>query len=401
MGDNPLRIMHIITRMILGGAQENTLLTLRAQSETEDVCLVAGPTTGPEGTLVPDIHAAGIEYIEVPSLLRAVNLFREREAYHALGGIIRSWKPDVVHTHSSKAGILGRCAAWAEGVPCVVHTIHGLPFHPYQAFPIRLLYIGLERFAARRCHRIACVADAMRDKALAAGIGHPGLYTTVYSGMELEPFLAPTEPRDAIRARYGFSPDDVVIGKVARLFELKGHEDLLAVFARLAGDYPRARLFFVGDGLWRQRLQARAAALGVGDRVTWAGLVPRTEVADTLHAMDMLVHCSLREGLARVLPQAFLSYLPVVSYDIDGAREVVEDGVTGRLVPAQDLATLEAAIRGMLSEPVQAKAWAREGRARCRSRFDWRTMGAALLDVYREILGDGMDSRPGDHRGQA
>ncbi len=390
-----MKVLHIITRMILGGAQENTLLSVLGQQEEPGLAvrLASGPTTGPEGSLVDEAKAAGVDWVDVPDLLRPARPLRDLRALRHLRRLIREWRPDVVHTHSSKAGILGRQAAWAERVPFIVHTIHGLPFHPYQNPLARRVFIASERWAARRCHRIVSVADAMTEQAVAAGLAPPERFVTVYSGMRLDPFLVPSADREANRARWGFGPGDIVIGKVARLFELKGHDDLFDAFAAVAPAFPGARLLLVGGGIWRERLERRAEALGIRGRVVFAGLVPHDEVAGAMHAMDVLVHASLREGLARVLPQALLAGKPVVSYDVDGAREVVRPGETGWLVPPRDTKALAAAVGEVLADLPEARRRAGRGRALCRERFDWRLMVRRLLEIYREGLADGAAHR--------
>jgi glycosyltransferase involved in cell wall biosynthesis len=382
-----MKILHIITRMILGGAQENTLLTVLGQMKRgHEVVLCTGPTSGPEGSLLAEAQAKGVPLIETPFLLREISPVADARAYYALRKIIRDVRPDVVHTHSSKAGILGRLAAWKEKTPFVIHTIHGLPFHPYQSKLKNAVYIAAEKIAAARCHKIACVAYAMAEKALAAGIATPEKYITVYSGMRTEEFLREPVDREAIREKYGFAPDDFVIGKIARLFELKGHDYLLDVFAELIRDFPSARLFFVGDGSWREWLEEKAHALDIAPRVTFAGLVPHKDVAGAIHAMDMVAHCSLREGLARVLPQALLAGKPVVSFDIDGAREVVKNNETGWLVPPLDLPGLGKAIREIMTDLSAALKLAETGRKLCAERFDWQLMADRLLDIYRHGL---------------
>ena len=383
-----MRILHIITRMILGGAQENTLLTVKGQLERPGwtVGLLTGPTAGPEGTLMPRLEETDARILYEPPLVRAVSPLRDWQAYQGLKRQIREFRPDIVHTHSSKAGILGRLAASVRGVPGIVHTIHGLPFHPYQGRIRNAAFIAAERVAARRCHRIVSVADAMTEQALAAGVGRREQYQTVYSGMETEPFLRDGRDRTALRERYGLPAEATVLVKVARLFELKGHDYLFEAFAELAGRYPQAHLFLVGDGTWRERLERRCLDLGIRGRVTFAGLVPREEVADCLAASDLVVHASLREGLARVLPQGFLSKKPVISFDVDGAREVVRPGETGWLVPPGDTGALAAAIAEALENPDRARAFAEAGRALCRERFDWYHMVERLCAIYEEIL---------------
>ncbi|MDX1563820.1 MAG: glycosyltransferase family 4 protein [Phycisphaeraceae bacterium] len=383
----PLRVLHLITRFILGGAQENTLLSCRYQHEDgHEVILAHGPIYGPEGSLGRRADAAGFRREELPSMVRAVHPWKDRAAYRQCRKLIRKLKPDVVHTHSSKAGILGRAAAWAEKVPAVVHTIHGLPFHPYQNSLSRRLYIAAERWAARRCHRIVCVADAMARQALAAGVGRREQYLTVYSGMQIERFAEASDDRQRTRAELGLDDEDRVVGTVARLAELKGHDDLLEGLAALMKKNPRIKLLWVGDGWWRPRLEKRIASLNLSDRVKITGLVDPQEIPKMIRAMDLLVHPSYREGLARALPQALLCSVPVVSYDCDGASEVCLDGQTGRLVDTGDRGALAEAVEQMLEDPTSARAMAEAGRSLCLERFDARFMARRLIEVYRDVL---------------
>ncbi len=382
-----MRILHIITRLIRGGAQENTLLSAIGQQEAgHTVRLLVGPTSGPEGSLVPDALSARVDYVETPHLIRAVNPLRDLQAYLALRREIRAFRPDVVHTHSSKAGVLGRLAAWHESIPFVVHTIHGLPFHPYQSRLAYQLYLQSERFAAKRCHRILSVCDTMSEKAAAAGVAPLSFFSTVYSGMRTEQFLNPTHPAAYYRAKLGIRPGDLVLGKVARLFELKGHDFLFDACATLCREFPTLKLLLVGDGSWRGRLEQRARELGILDRILWTGLLHPDEVAEAIQAMDLLVHCSLREGLARVLPQAFLCGKPVISFDVDGAREVVINDTTGWLVPPENTSALCQALRTAISDMPHARLLAERGRALCRERFDWKTMTEQLLALYQRGL---------------
>src|SRR4051812_12801797 len=183
-----LRIVHVITRLIIGGAQENTLLTVEDlhHRHGDDVTLITGPAEGPEGDLFDRAAALGLKVELMPELVRAIRPATDHRAYRLLRKAIRRLRPEVVHTHSSKAGISGRAAAWHERVPAVVHTIHGLPFGPSESAVKNRAYVMLERWAARRCHAIVSVCDAMTEQALAAGVGRPEQYCTVYSGMDVE-----------------------------------------------------------------------------------------------------------------------------------------------------------------------------------------------------------------------
>ncbi|MBM4038023.1 MAG: glycosyltransferase family 4 protein [Planctomycetes bacterium] len=374
--------------MILGGAQENTLLTCRGLHERPDydVTLVTGPALGPEGELLTEAEKLGLRVIVVPEMRRAIHPWRDWVAARKLRRILRDLRPDIVHTHSSKAGILGRYAARAERVPVVVHTIHGLPFHPYERGWKNRLYVWLERKAARWSDKIVCVADAMTEQAVAAGVADRSKFVTVYSGMEAEAFLECDWQRRAMRHRLGIGEDEFVIGKVARLFELKGYEYVVEAAKRIRNAHPNVRFLFVGDGILRGTLEAQAKRLGVRDWIVFAGLVPASQVPAYLSAMDALVHASLREGLARVLPQALLAGKPVVSFDVDGAREVVIHGETGYLVPPKSVEGLVVSLCEIIENREQAAGMAAKGRELCRERFRWQTMVAQLDTLYRELL---------------
>jgi len=383
-----MRILHLSTRLILGGSQENTVLSCEGQANAgHAVALAFGPIFGPEGSLLERVRShGGIETIEVPDLVREIAPRRDWRCLRRLEALIADWRPDVIHTHSSKAGILGRIAAWRAKVPAVVHTIHGLPFHPYQPKLVHAAYVMAERFAAKRCHAIVTVADAMRDQALAAGVGRREQYLTIHSGMEIEPFLSPKTTREETRAALGIAETALVVGTVSRLAELKGHDDLLDALAEPMRRRRTLRLLWVGDGWWRERLEARLHQLGIADQVTLTGLVPPERVAELLPAMDILVHPSYREGLPRAVVQGLLASLPVIAFDCDGAREVCIHGETGRLVPPGDLTALRNEVELLADRADLRQAMGARGRELCRGPFAAETMVRRLLALYERLL---------------
>src|SRR4051812_40139827 len=279
-----MRIVHIITRLILGGAQENTLLTVDGlhHHHGDDVTLITGPAEGPEGDLFDRAEERGLKVELMPELVRAIRPATDYRAYRRLRQAIRRLRPEVVHTHSSKAGISGRAASWHEHVPAVVHTIHGLPFGPSESPIKNRAYVALERWAARRCHAIVSVCDAMTEQALAAGVGRPEQYCTVYSGMDVESFLHPPRPRADVRRELGLAEGEVAFGTVARLFERKGHDDLLAVAPAVLEADPRVRFVLIGDGILRDRLIAEAERRGVRHAFHFVGLVPPDRIPELL-----------------------------------------------------------------------------------------------------------------------
>lgn len=385
-----MRIVHIITRLILGGAQENTLLTVQGlhQLHGDDVTLITGPAEGPEGDLFARAEELGLKVEVMPELIRAIRPGTDARAYRELRRSIRRLRPEVVHTHSSKAGIVGRAAAWHERVPFVVHTIHGLPFGPSESAIKNRLYIGLERWAARRCHAIVSVCDSMTEQALAAGVGRPEQFSTVYSGMDVDAFLNPPRAREEVRKELGLGPAEVAFGTVARLFERKGHEDILEVAPAVLKKNPNVRFVFIGSGILREKLEREAEARGVREAIHFVGLVPPSRIPELLGAMDGVIHPSLREGLARVLPQSLIVGRPVISYDVDGAKEVTLPE-TGILLPPRDLAGLERAVLRLAGDPGLREAMGTEGRKRFAERFRWQTMVEELRSLYARGLAAG------------
>jgi len=451
--DRRLRILHISTRLILGGSQENTVLSCEGQARRgHEVHLAFGPIYGPEGSMLerverfnreagrlpesgqsswPDDKESGgrtaqpgklchpITCHEVPHLVREISPVADWRCLRELRALIRDIRPDVVHTHSSKAGILGRAAAWGRdrggerhggaeaprhrgGGPSprrsprgegggmgVVHTIHGPPFHGSLPGWKNALYAAAERWAARRCHVIVSVADAMTEQYLARGIGREEQYATVHSGMEIERYLhaAPGETRDAVRAELGFGSDDFVIGTVARLAEHKGHDDVLDALGAELRAHETWKLLWVGDGWWRERLLDRVREMGLEGRVVTTGLVPSERVPAMMRAMDLLVHPSYREGLPRTVPQALLCGTPVVASDADGTPEVCIDWDTGRLFPVGDVARLREAVAWMFEHAEERRAMASRGLALCREQFSAERMVEGLEAVYARALG--------------
>jgi glycosyltransferase involved in cell wall biosynthesis len=298
--------------------------------------------------------------------------------------ILREQKPDIVHTHSGKAGILGRLAARRAGVPVIIHHIHGPSFGPFQGSLANWIFTAAERYAAGVTTHFVCSAQAMTRLYLAAGIGRPEMYTRIFSGFPVEPFAnAANDP--AFRSQLGLAPDAFVIGKIARLAPLKGHEDLFTAFQKLLPQFSRARLLLVGDGHLRTQLEAHARTLGLADKVVFTGLVLPGEMPRYVGIMDCLAHLSTREALSRVLPQALAAGKPVVSYDFDGADEICFDGETGFLVRTGDTATVTQRLLQLASDAPLREHLGRRGQQFVRENFVVEQMVDNLYYLYLKL----------------
>ncbi|MCF7855288.1 MAG: glycosyltransferase family 4 protein [Candidatus Pacebacteria bacterium] len=379
------KICHLITRMIIGGAQENTLLSVKGLRELgHHVVLAGGPTQGPEGNLLHVQAGEPEPYHEFPDLVRQLKPGSDLHAYRALKAYFKAQAFDIVHTHSSKAGILGRMAARSAKCPLIVHTVHGQAFHPYEKWWRNKVYILAERFAARRCDHMFAVAQAMIDQCVTAKIAPRDKYSVVYSGMDMQAFTE-ARPDPALRAQLGIPEGVPVIGKIARLFEFKGHDHLLQAALGIVEEFPEVRFLLVGDGLLRPQLEAEVRRLGLEKNVVFAGLVPPREIPRYVALMDILAHLSLREGLPRTVVQALAGRVPAVGFALDGTPEVIHDGETGFLCPPKDAGAVENALRTLLRNPELIAQLGKQGQALVRERFDWRAMVKRLDELYRTL----------------
>jgi len=384
-----VRITHVITRLVVGGAQENTVATalgLREKSGVE-INLISGPTTGPEGSFEPELKKIpGLLQI-IPELVRPIHPLKDFVAFRKLEKKFREQKPDIVHTHSGKAGILGRLAAKRAGVPVIIHTIHGPSFGNFQSGLSNFIFCSAEKVAARATTHFVVVADAMKQQYLAAGIGKSEQYTKIFSGFDLEPFLNSKNDL-ALRKQWGIAPDDFVIGKIARLFKLKGHDDLFAIAPEIVRQNPKIKFLLVGVGEWRERFEKMAIESGLRNQFIFTGLVSPNEVPKYVGIMDALVHLSLREGLPRALPQALAAGKPAVAYDCDGAREVCFNGKTGFLVAAGNLADLKNRLRQLANDSALCKELGQAGQTFVRENFAVEKLVESIYTLYQKLAAE-------------
>lgn len=386
----PIRVVHIITRLILGGAQENTLYTAIGQHRDPrfDVTLLCGIDEAGEGNMFSEANHSGVKTVVIPSLLREIRPLTDLKAFVDVYRFLRKGSYAIVHTHSSKAGIIGRLAARSARVPVVVHTIHGMAFHEFQSAWRNRLYIALERLCTALSDRVISVSQRLREGALEHRIGRPDQHITIHSGIELDLFLSARDQLSVPEAkrRAGIPPDALVVGKIARMFPLKGHDQFLAAAAEIARQMPETHFLLVGDGPLRDELQASVERLGLGGRVVMAGRVSPEAVPEYIQAMDVVVHTSLREGIARVLPQAGAVGKPVVTFYLDGAPEVVRDGVSGYLTPPLDVHRVAMRTVELLRDPERRRAFGEAGRAVAVAHFSVERMVEHINALYLELL---------------
>ena len=338
-----MKICHVITRLIQGGAQENTVYTAAGQAALgHEVTLVYGPELNGESPFF--MLPKDVQLVETPNLVRALSPLKDLKAYADLKNYFRANSFDIIHTHSSKAGIIGRLAAAdAKTKAKIVHTIHGLAFDEFQSAFKNKLYIAAEKQAALVSNAIITVCDAMRDQALQAGVGNKELYHTVRSGSDLTAFKDAPKFREEARQKLAIKDDELLLVSVARLFPQKGVEVILSAARSLPQN---VKLLLIGGGPLKEEME-RFAEANLPGRVIFQGEVPPQDIPFLLSAGDLLVHASYREGLARVLVQAMAAGIPAISSRAGGAAEIVVDGQNGCLFPIGDEKALKARLEAV------------------------------------------------------
>ena len=375
------RVLHIITRMDVGGSSDDTLLLVTRMPRPEfDNALISGPTMDPVPGLGESLARATVPWVEVPSLRRPVSVPRDLMAVRDLQRRIRRLRPDIVHTHSSKAGFVGRLAARIAGVPRIFYTPHGHVFHSYYGRPITRMFVALERFAARFTERIVVLTDAEAQQHLAVGVGRREQFVKIPSGVDLTAVLAEAPGGHRVRRELGFSDETPVIGAVARLVPVKGLQYLVSAMPEIVRSCPDAHLVLAGDGDRRPELEALARRLSLADRVHFLGF--RRDAAAVTAALDVFVLPSLNEGQGRVLVTAMALGVPIVATKVGGVPEVIEEGCQGLLVPPADPSALSRAVTALLTDREKAASLGKAGRARS-VLFSSEVMLKCHAELYR------------------
>ena len=375
-----LKVCHVITMLELGGAQQNTLHTVAHLDRSR---FAPELITGPGGLLdgeaqqIPDLAVTF-----VPELVRPVRPARDARALLTLARTFRRTSPDIVHTHSSKAGILGRWAARLAGVPAVVHTIHGYGFHVEQGRITYRVFRGLESATARITTRFVAVSRADLTAGIESRLFPREKVVLIRSGVPLREFR--TAPDRRVRSELGVPPAAPLVGMVACLKPQKAPLDFVRLADAVRHRVPSAHFVLVGDGVLRPAVEAEVARLGLDAHLHLLGW--RRDVPAILGALDIFVLTSLWEGLPRAIPEAMASGLPVVATRVDGVPEAVSDRVTGYLAAPHDVETLADRVVFLLEQPSEARRMGEEGRSRV-GEFDIDDMVRRQEDLYHELAG--------------
>jgi glycosyltransferase involved in cell wall biosynthesis len=381
----PIRIVRLIARMNIGGpALHVSLLTERLDPECYTSLLVTGTEAPHEGNYLA-LYGKRLErVIVIPGLGRELRGGQDAVALRAIVRLLRTFRPHVVHTHTAKAGTLGRLAARWCRVPVVVHTYHGHVLRGYFG-PVRSrLFVAIERWLARHTDRLLAVSERVRRDLLDLGIGRPERFSVMPLGLDLERFLDAGVRRGQLRRELGLTEGELLVGIVGRLVGIKAHELFLQTAAAVAERLPHSRFIVVGDGERRAELEALSCRLGLGARVRFLGW--RHDL-DTLYAdMDVVALTSRHEGSPVALIEAMAAARPVVASAVGGVPELVEDGISGYLVPPGDVAGFARAIERVLMSPDRGRTLGETARRRVHPAFGAGRLVNDMDALYRELL---------------
>ena len=383
----PVRILHPITRLIVGGAQENTLLTASLLNRDRfQVEILAGPQTGSEGSLINEVRAREIPLIILPELVRQINPWLDLRALSKMTRLLRSGQYTIVHTHSSKAGLLGRYAARQAGVSKIVHTVHGWSFHDYMSPLSNWLYIWLERWIATFTDAMIVVSQTDMEKGLRARVGRLEQYHLIRSAIPLEEFDSTRIDREAVRRELKIPLEATVIGSVCRLSPQKNPLDWMRIAGMVSREYSDVYFLLVGDGPLRKQVEILSIEEGIAERIVLTGI--RRDIPRMLAAMDIFLVTSLWEGLPRTLPQAMRMNLPVIASQIDGAKEIIQHGVNGFLCPPKELAQMAIYCGFLVENSEERRRMGKAGCALATQEFQLPGMIHKIEVLYEKLLSE-------------
>ncbi|MDY7039982.1 MAG: glycosyltransferase family 4 protein [Chloroflexota bacterium] len=380
-----IRVARVIARLNIGGPAIHTiLLTAGLDPARFESLLITGVEAAHEGNMRDLAVAKGVQPLIIPDLGREISLWRDLRTLWTLYRLFRRWRPDIVHTHTAKAGTVGRLAARLAGVPLVLHTFHGHVFHGYFSPRKTRMFIRIERALARRSDRIVTVSEGQRAELAAYGIAPPEKIVVVPLGFELDGLLHCQTHRGELRAELGLAADTPLVGIVARLTAVKNHHLFLEMARLVAQEEPDSRFLIVGDGELRDGLESYARELDLEGQVLFLGW--RSDMPRIYADLDVVALTSLNEGTPVSLIEGMAAGVPVVSTEVGGVPDIVADGVCGHLVPPGDATALARAIVALLRDRESAQAMGRAGQQIVASRFTAERLISDVEQLYGQLL---------------
>jgi len=382
-----IRVARVIARLNIGGPAIHTILLTAGLDPTRfESLLITGVEAAHEGNMRDLAAAKGVQPLVIPDLGREINPWRDLRTLWALYRLFRRWRPAIVHTHTAKAGTVGRLAARLAGVPIVIHTFHGHVFHGYFGHRKTQAFICIERALARLSDRIVTVSEGQRAELAAYGIAPPEKIAVVPLGFELDALLHCQTHRGELRTELGLAAETPLVGIVARLTAVKNHHLFLEAARLIVQEEPTTRFLIVGDGELRGELESYARELGLADQVLFLGW--RSDMPRIYADLDVVALTSRNEGTPVSLIEGMAAGVPVVSTAVGGVPDIVADGVCGYLVPPGDAVALARAIVALLRDQEKARTMGRAGREAVRDRFSVERLLSDVERLYTQLLAE-------------
>ena len=375
--NNKIRVLHILTRLIAAGADENTLFTIQGvdPNRFESTLLV-----GRDSEIIEEMRNQGVNIIIEPYLRRDIHLLSDIIALININRIIRRSNFNIVHTHTAKAGFIGRLAAKIAGVPIIIHTLHGLSFHDFMPRWQKRLFILLERFVGQFTNLFISVGENIKAKSIAEKIGSEEKYITIYSGMDLSKFSSVDIIPSKKRAELGLDAHAPVIGTVARLEPRKGPQYFVEVVRLVREEIPNINAVIVGKGSYETALRKKSDEYGLNNNLFLTGF--RKDIEEVMAVFDIVCLTSLWEGIPRVLIQGALLGKPLIAFDIDGNSEVVKDGKNGFLIPPISVELFANRVIELLKDKELRKKFSENSKTVIDKRWDKRFMVKEIEKQY-------------------
>ncbi|BFM39377.1 glycosyltransferase family 4 protein [Synechocystis sp. LKSZ1] len=373
------KILHIITRLVVGGAQDNTLLTVKNHDRAFYHISLA---SNPDGIWLDRAKNYSDCFYPISSLVNPISPFKDWQAFWDIVAILKKEKIDIVHTHSSKAGILGRLAANYCKIP-VVHTIHGFPFHDFMPPWKKQLFITIEKKIAQKTNFLITVCELNRKEALQLGIVNQDNAQTIYSGIDFDK-LDQTFDYNSLKQELNIIPETKIITMVGRLDKQKAPYYLITAFAQVLEKFPDTILLLVGEGELEESLRNQIKALNIELNVKFLG--SRDDVPVILNITNIFALSSLWEGLGRAMTEAMLMGIPVVVPNIYGIPEIVHHNETGLLFEAKDTDQLANHLVFLLNNPQECQRLGKNAKVLTRRLFDGKEMVRQIEAIYEKVL---------------
>jgi glycosyltransferase involved in cell wall biosynthesis len=387
------KIMHIITRLDMGGSAQNTLLTCLDMAGKYKIILVHGLSlescmsdseTRAVEELARKAKDRGVRFVSVSSLVRRMDPVQDALAFFYLLGLIRREKPDLVHTHTSKAGILGRWAAKLSRVPCIAHTPHGHVFYGHFSPLKSELFRIVEKITALFTHRLVALTQGEKADHIRLRVCPDHKMAVIPSGVDIERFTAGRDIQ-SLKKTLGIDPKRNVVGTIGWLLPIKGPQVLLRAMIQVWTFFPDVELVYAGKGPLQESLETEAQRLGAGDKVKFLGW--RNDIPDILQVFDIFVLPSLNEGMGRVIVEAMAAGKPVAASRTGGIPDLIRHGENGLLAPPGDPQGLAKAVLYLMENPDAARRMGERGRTLCRG-FSHSIMIQKMENLYKDLLNE-------------